>query len=322
MTLPEAWDTVRIRTVYDTSTVIAETVYEMRPAWLTERKGEPQFALLGTSWLARARGLSLPPGIQATSVDTSIENTDTTLLWKLNYSGFNFNIDAYHIPFRVGNWWRMGIAGTYYYDVTGDSIPDTIRIWGDTTKIVGIENVVIPYGAIPNAYKLAHVARQSMHGTYQGIPVRETSYIRGWHWYKDSLGAVKDSSQTTGVIYMRMLVWLKAGNFYSQGTGVLLDHHTGQSEMSDRRDQLPRLAVFPNPFRVHTTIQLPLDTACSEPVRIYDATGKLKRSLFGNRRSGAGFVSWDGLDEYLSPVPGGIYFIRHGSSVCTVNRLQ
>lgn len=324
MTLPSVWDTVMEQTIYDTSTVVRETTYAMRPAWLTERKGEFPFRFFGTSLLAGRWNQSPPRDTPVVMVDTSVENTDTTLLWKLTYSGMNFNIDAYHIPFRVGNWWRMGIAGRYYYDVTGDSIPDTIDIWGDTTRIIGRENVVVPYRMVLNTYKLSHVARQSMRGSYQGIPVRESAYIRGWHWYKDSLGSVKDSNQITGVFYMRMIVWLKAGNFYAQGTGVLLDYYVGQSECPPARNLAPRLTASPNPFRTHTAVSLPADADRSEPIQVRDASGRLVRSLSPPRSPVAAPcpLTWDGLDDKGRRVPPGVYLARTRTGSCLLAKLE
>lgn len=67
--------------------------------------------------------------------------------------------------------------------------------------------------------------------------------------------------------------------------------------------QAPRaLAAFPNPFQLETRISVP---AGSREVRIFDAAGRLVRSI-----QGEGDVRWDGRNEAGLATPVGVYFVR------------
>jgi len=68
---------------------------------------------------------------------------------------------------------------------------------------------------------------------------------------------------------------------------------------------------FPNPFNPSTAIKF--DLAASGPVslRIFDAGGRLIRTLIdGPRAAGAQSAVWDGRSDGAAPVPSGVYFYR------------
>ena len=68
---------------------------------------------------------------------------------------------------------------------------------------------------------------------------------------------------------------------------------------------------FPNPFNPSTAIRF--DLAASGPValRIFDAGGRLVRTLVdGPRAAGAQSAVWDGRNDSAAPVASGVYFYR------------
>lgn len=72
------------------------------------------------------------------------------------------------------------------------------------------------------------------------------------------------------------------------------------------------LMVAPNPCRDHVLIRADLPTLeKSVAVEVFDVMGRRVRVLVtGEQPAGRREVSWDGLDERGSQVPGGIYFVR------------
>ncbi|MDM7916993.1 MAG: T9SS type A sorting domain-containing protein [Candidatus Eisenbacteria bacterium] len=68
---------------------------------------------------------------------------------------------------------------------------------------------------------------------------------------------------------------------------------------------VPALAgSFPNPF--HSTTQILLSGPAGSDLRLYDAQGRLVRTL----ASPGARVLWDGTDDRGAPVPGGVYLYR------------
>ena len=67
----------------------------------------------------------------------------------------------------------------------------------------------------------------------------------------------------------------------------------------------------PNPFNPLTTVTFTLEKAGIASLRIFDASGRLARTLFtGYRDSGAHAVLWDGLDDSGRQVGDGVYLYR------------
>lgn len=76
----------------------------------------------------------------------------------------------------------------------------------------------------------------------------------------------------------------------------------------------PRAALFqnvPNPFNPATTIAFDLPARATVSLRVYDARGRLVRTLIdGARGAGVHTVEWDGRDERDRRAPSGVYFYR------------
>lgn len=79
---------------------------------------------------------------------------------------------------------------------------------------------------------------------------------------------------------------------------------------------------FPNPFNPVTTIRFYLFEPATVTLRIYDAAGRLVRSLIGNERYGEGIweMDWDGCNAEGALVPSGIYFYVLDASGKTESR--
>jgi hypothetical protein len=69
--------------------------------------------------------------------------------------------------------------------------------------------------------------------------------------------------------------------------------------------------AFPNPFNPMTTVRFTIAKAGPASLGVYDAQGRLLRSLLvGQLEAGEQAVSWNGRDALGRPVASGIYFIR------------
>lgn len=284
--LPSPADSVSTHGYADSTVVIAETIVGGDAAWIvrTHITGDTSYA----------------------AIDTSFESGDTMLYshWTVGDSLRRYH--EYSVPFAVDAWWQPGMSGTFIYDLNGDTLADTVTIWADTTRVLAVEDVTVPYGTVPACWKLVTTMRQSLALTYQGVPARETSYIRTWEWRKDSLWWVKDSTVVTGSAYTFIFIWLRAASFVSTDVGVLTGLWTGIAAPGSPAPE-PGLFAAPNPARSRVTVTLDRSTDAS--VRIYDSGGRLARTL-------AVPPLTDRLELDLAGLPAGTYFIRNGRSVC------
>jgi hypothetical protein len=72
---------------------------------------------------------------------------------------------------------------------------------------------------------------------------------------------------------------------------------------------------YPNPFNPATTIRYSIPKAAHVTLRVYDAQGRLIKSLVnGKKRAGEHTATWNGEDDRGSPVASGVYFARLQSS--------
>jgi hypothetical protein len=79
-----------------------------------------------------------------------------------------------------------------------------------------------------------------------------------------------------------------------------------------------RVQAVPSPFCGSTSVTYMLPEAARVEVRVYDATGRLVKTLYrGDRGPGWHGEVWDGLDGAGRGVPGGVYFtvVRAGADV-------
>jgi flagellar hook assembly protein FlgD len=67
----------------------------------------------------------------------------------------------------------------------------------------------------------------------------------------------------------------------------------------------------PNPFNPQTTIHYTLATPGRVTLTVYDATGRLVRTLLDeNQPAGARDVTWNGQDDRGHAVASGVYFYK------------
>ncbi len=277
--LPTPSDTVFRSDGYDTTFVVAETLYEGNPAWL----------------LARSESL--------VAADTAVESGDTLLRQKFDFMNVSLWANAWRVPFSVGTWWRTGLEGTYYLDLNGDSLLDTLTIWGDTTRVDAVEDVAVPFDTLRDCFRVHTVLRQALGMVDTGIPLRESSYVQMWWWYKDSLWIGRDSSSITARAYARLIIWLKVADIQSDRIGELVNVYTGVAEPPAGRPE-PGIAAWPNPARGWVDVRLSDGLAQSCP-ELRDASGRAL-AVPVNRR---GSVFRLGL-AHLAP---GVYFVRAGT---------
>ena len=71
------------------------------------------------------------------------------------------------------------------------------------------------------------------------------------------------------------------------------------------------VSIAPNPFNPRTRVSFALDRPGQAGLRIYDAAGRLVRTLStGTRSAGTHTVEWDGLDDTGAAAASGTYFFR------------
>ncbi|MBM3315331.1 hypothetical protein FJY71_05775 [candidate division WOR-3 bacterium] len=277
--IPVPWDTVIPRNWTDSTTVLCETLYQGLPAYL-------------------CRHVSGETGQPRAEVDTFYETGDT-MHARVSLADVGVWPNRYVIPLVVGAGWPLGAAGTYYADLNGDSLEDTLRIWGDSARIIRREDVTVPYGNVPDCYRILRWARAEKRMRQEGIPTRESCALRHHEWYKDSLWWVKDSAVVTGVVWQLRSLWQKSGDYVRAGTRRL----EGLTAIAARPGlACPALLVRPSPFRRLVTIE------SAEPFSVHDLSGRRIRSI------PAGRAVWRGDDESGKPVPAGIYFLRTRSA--------
>ena len=79
----------------------------------------------------------------------------------------------------------------------------------------------------------------------------------------------------------------------------------------DLPTQTRLLANTPNPFNPRTTVHFELSAAAAVRVDVYDASGRLVRTLLdGARAPGRHSLEWDGSDRAGHSVASGVYFVR------------
>ncbi len=291
---PLPYDTVVAHAWVDTVTVQAETLIQGSPAWIL-------------------RQVRVQNGA-AVSFDTAYESGDTLLLRKGDLAGIELQANAYLVPFDSGRWWRTGFEGTYYLDINGDSLADTVTVWGDTTRVVGIEDVAVPGSdTVRDCYKLLTVAKQSLSMQESIFPIKETSSVRMYEWYKDSLWLIKDSLDLTARVYIWLIIWIHAADAFGYDVGMITSLPTGLSSRMQGEER-PVLRAQPSLFR--TSVELQALNPSPAGFRIHDAAGRLVRTLPGSR------AVWDGRDRQGRQLPPGVYLVRTRSATIPVTRLD
>jgi len=95
---------------------------------------------------------------------------------------------------------------------------------------------------------------------------------------------------------------------------ILIDLRLNAITAADDLAPMP-LTLFsatPNPFNPTTKIKFSLDTERVVDLRIFNARGRLVRSLLTGERLGSGpaYVTWDGREDSGRLAASGVYFCR------------
>lgn len=101
--------------------------------------------------------------------------------------------------------------------------------------------------------------------------------------------------------------------------------YPGGTDVADSPHAVPEsfaLTNYPNPFNPSTIIRFALPATDQVSVAIYDATGRLIRTLLHNETVGAGVheIRWDGTNAGAHPVASGVYFYSVRGSRFTQTR--
>jgi flagellar hook assembly protein FlgD len=80
-----------------------------------------------------------------------------------------------------------------------------------------------------------------------------------------------------------------------------------------------RIRTSPNPFTDQVEIRYHLSEPAAVSILVYDARGRLVRSLEHSGQSdGSGLVVWDGRDNHGREALAGLYFLRVKSPTTTL----
>jgi hypothetical protein len=122
---------------------------------------------------------------------------------------------------------------------------------------------------------------------------------------EQSGGSALDRDVRPGQSYVYQLILLGADG-YSTFSGLA---HATAREGSTPAARRPAIGQnFPNPFNPRTTIQFTVPRQMDARVVLYDARGRLVRTLFdGPAPAGTSTVDWDGLDDAGRAVSSGVY---------------
>ena len=101
--------------------------------------------------------------------------------------------------------------------------------------------------------------------------------------------------------------------------GVVIVGSGGVNETPGAGKNADGVVSFPNPFSAATTIRFAPTSSASGGVRIFDASGKLVRTLDAAHVAS---VTWDGRDSRGQETRPGVYFCRYGSGALAVTRLR
>ncbi len=103
------------------------------------------------------------------------------------------------------------------------------------------------------------------------------------------------------------------------GAGDFLRHEDPGFAPLPSRPELSQ--NFPNPFNPATTVRYSLPAAELVRLKVYDATGRLVKTLADGWRSAGHYtVTWDGRDATGSRLASGVYFIRMEAGAVVVRR--
>lgn len=123
---------------------------------------------------------------------------------------------------------------------------------------------------------------------------------------------LNNTFSTGDVILLRFRLFADG---YVTGWGWAIDNITVTPSGASGVDELPQAVMldqnYPNPFNPMTTISFSLPQDSRARLQIFDARGRLVRTLMDERlTAGRHSVVWNGKDDRESPAAAGVYFYR------------
>ena len=170
------------------------------------------------------------------------------------------------------------------------------------------------------------VAGSFNNGATWGPPIKVAESDRTSHRFP-SLARVCDGL-TVHIVYMQDQQAGEAVQRQGDPTNNPVIYVTGELTIpmgAEERRLSPQshlgLSVSPNPFGRNTIVTYSLPRAGPAQLRVYDASGRLVRSLLsGLHPAGDARATWDACDEVGRAVPSGIYFARLETGTQTMSR--
>lgn len=220
--------------------------------------------------------------------------------------------------------WEALPAGYYLSPAAGANIGDTWPTLGDDfgrdifSELNAFETTTVPAGSFPTAY----CVQKPVDPLLEGPPVSETRHF-AWGvgmvreaWPSDGwVDALTSYNVVGGSGYWPFAV----GNWWEfEGQDASVDAVSGADDI------LPAINLlhgnYPNPFNPATKISFEMAAAGTARLSVYDAAGRLVRTLVdGQRGAGLHSVTWDGRDDMGRGAAAGVYLYRFeaGKSVQT-----
>jgi hypothetical protein len=156
-----------------------------------------------------------------------------------------------------------------------------------------------------------------------GLDDRQNYGIRTFHVVdgKMYLGTATCPNGCSSLEGAEVWVWPSTGVAANSATAALDPDDTNADAASSAPTATGISTIYPNPFNPSTTVEVSLTTRERVTLGIYDARGKLVRTLKnGTLPAGLHRVDWDGRDDVGNRVATGVYFVRFNAGSIEATR--
>ena len=272
-----AGDPLRDYILYDTTKITEQFTYQGHDALTMVARDSAHSAVYGDTIMAKA--------------DTAYDESPWVRLLSDITEDTTVDLYAYRTPLSVGDFWSTGLAGTYYWDIDGDFINDTIVIRKDTTYVEAQEDKTVPAGTF-NCYKLYTKTRASAYVT-TGADTGQVLTDR-WEWWYPGLGMIADTQHMEYIGYYGAIPI----PLYHQWRSHNLVSVDVEETAGAGLDQGIRVRLL----GASAEITFTLPGAGKALVSIYDPAGRVVESRQIETRAGENSLMWSGKS--------GVYLVR------------